>query len=58
MISVSATGTVAGSSSRKKNSRSKASASSAASVAARICVWRPIVTASSAPSAPATNKSP
>ena len=57
-ISVSATGTVAGSSSTTKNSRSKPSASSAASAAARVCVERPTVTASSAPSNAATNRSP
>ncbi len=40
--SVSATGTVAGSSSTKKNSRSKPSASAAASAAPRSCQRRPI----------------
>ena len=56
--SVSATGTVAGSSLTKKNRRSKASASDAASAAPPSCQRRPIVLASSAPSTPATNRSP
>ena len=56
---VSATGTVAGSSSTNKNSRSKPSASSAGEHSPRPAASdRPAVTASSAPSTPATNRSP
>jgi hypothetical protein len=58
MISVNATGTVAGNSSTKKNSRSKVIASKAASAAAPRCVRRPRVSAISAPSDAATNGSP
>jgi len=55
---VSATGTVAGSSSTAKNNTSKASAKIVASTAPRLCCARPSQTASSAPSVPATNRSP
>ena len=56
--SVSATGTVAGSSSTKRNSRSKQSASSAVRSAPYSCQRRSIAVASSAPRTPATNRSP
>ena len=58
VMSASATGTVAGSSSMKKNSRSIASAIPAVSSAPRRCSDLPMLAASSAPRTAATNRSP